>query len=69
MSISRVSGKGELRQELDATQPVHVLETTLGNETLCLVTVAPERLDEFGRTVRSLAERGIVTRVEAEPHL
>ena len=67
--VFRVSGKGELRQELDATQPVHVLETTLGNETLCLVTVAPERLDEFGRTVRSLAERGIVTRVEAEPHL
>jgi primosomal protein N' (replication factor Y) (superfamily II helicase) len=67
--VFRVTGTAALRQELDATRPEHVLETSLGNETLCLLTVAPQRLDEFGRTVRSLAERGIVTRVEAEPHL
>jgi len=34
-----------------------------------LVAVAPEHLEGFGRAVRSLAERGVVTRVEAEPHL
>jgi primosomal protein N' (replication factor Y) len=67
--VFRVSGTPTLREELDVTDPVHVLETSLGDETLCLVTVAPERLEEFGRIVRSLAERGIVTRVEAEPHL
>jgi primosomal protein N' (replication factor Y) len=67
--VFRVTGTPSLRRELDVTDPVHVLETSLGDETLCLVTVAPERLEEFGRIVRSLAERGIVTRVEAEPHL
>jgi primosomal protein N' (replication factor Y) len=67
--VFRVTGAPTLGKELDVTEPVHVLEASLGDETLCLVTVAPERLEEFGRTVRSLAERGIVTRVEAEPHL
>ena len=46
-----------------------MLETSLGEETVCLVTVRPDRLEEFGRAVRSLAGRGVVARVEAEPHL
>jgi hypothetical protein len=45
------------------------LEASLGDETVCLLTIRPETLTDFGRTVRRLAERGIVTRVEAEPHL
>jgi primosomal protein N' (replication factor Y) len=67
--VFRVSGRAELRAELDATSPVQLLETSLGDETVCLVTVAPARLEEFGGAARSLAERGILTRVEAEPHL
>ena len=67
--VFRVTGTSELRPALDATQPEHVLETSLGDETLRLVAVAPEHLEGFGRAVRSLAERGVVTRVEAEPHL
>ena len=65
----RVSGKAELRRELDAIRPTQILETSLGDETVCLVTVHPDALHVFGRIVRGLVERGIVTRVEAEPHL
>jgi primosomal protein N' (replication factor Y) len=67
--VFRVIGSRGLRDELAATDPVHILETSLGDETVCLLTVRPERLEEFGRAVRALAERGVVTRVEAEPHL
>jgi hypothetical protein len=34
-----------------------------------LVAVDPADLDAFGVGARRLAERGIVIRVEAEPHL
>jgi primosomal protein N' len=67
--VFRVSGSAELRAAMEATRPHHLLETSLGDETVCLVTVRPEQVAEFGRTVRELAERGVVTRVEAEPHL
>ena len=62
-------GGRDLRKRLDETAPHHVLETSLGDETVCLLTIRPDALPEFGRTVRALAERGVVTRVEAEPHL
>jgi primosomal protein N' len=67
--VFRVIGTGELRSALEAASPEHLLETSLGDQTVCLVTVRPEHLEEFGRTIRELAERGVVTRVEAEPHL
>ncbi|HYU57877.1 MAG TPA: hypothetical protein VEO00_07495 [Actinomycetota bacterium] len=38
-------------------------------ERVCLVTVRPESLAAFGRTMRDLARAGEVTRVDAEPHL
>jgi hypothetical protein len=34
-----------------------------------LVTVRPGDVREFGRAMRRLSEAGVVTRVEAEPHL
>jgi hypothetical protein len=34
-----------------------------------LVVVPPEDLRAWGQAVRGLAIRGVVTRVEAEPHL
>ena len=67
--VFRVFGGRDLRVGLDEAAPLHVLETSLGDETVCLVTVRPEAVAEFGRAVRVLAERGVVTRVEAEPHL
>jgi primosomal protein N' (replication factor Y) (superfamily II helicase) len=67
--VFRVLGGRDLRAGLDEAAPLHVLETSLGDETVCLITVRPEAVAEFGRAVRVLAERGVVTRVEAEPHL
>jgi primosomal protein N' (replication factor Y) len=67
--VFRVSGKPELVGELRALEPVHLLETSLGEERVCLVTVRPDRLLELGRVLRSLAVSGTVIRVEAEPHL
>jgi primosomal protein N' (replication factor Y) len=67
--VFRVSGRAELRAALEATGPHHVLEVPRGDETVCLLTVRPERVAAFGAAVRELAERGIVSRVEAEPHL
>ena len=67
--VFRMFGGRDLRKRLDETAPHHVLETSLGDETVCLLTIRPDALPEFGRTVRALAERGVVTRVEAEPHL
>jgi hypothetical protein len=34
-----------------------------------LLTVRPEAVAAFGRHARQLAERGVVVRVDAEPHL
>jgi primosomal protein N' len=67
--VFRVTGRPELRAALDATEPHHALETSLGDETVCLLTIRPARLAAFRDVVRDLAERGTVTRVEAEPHL
>ena len=67
--VFRMLGSTDLRAAIEETKPHHVLETSLGDETVCLVTVHPDALHVFGRIVRGLVERGIVTRVEAEPHL
>ena len=67
--VFRVTGRPGLRAALDGTAPHHVLATTLGEQTVCLVTVRPEGLGVFGRVVRELVDSGIVSRVEAEPHL
>jgi hypothetical protein len=67
--VFRVVGSAQLPGELAATRPVTLLTSGLEGERVCLVTVRPDGLGEFGRSVRSLAERGVVARVEAEPHL
>ena len=51
------------------TGPATLLTSGAGGETVCLVAVRPEGSSAFGRTIRELAEAGMVTRVEAEPHL
>jgi len=67
--VFRVAGRGTLEDELAALEPFSLLGTSAGDERICLATVRPADVGRFGRAVRRLAEAGIVTRVEAEPHL
>jgi len=67
--IFRVVGSAELEDALATLHPRTALATALGDETVCLLALDPGDVAWFGRAVRELAERGVVTRVEAEPHL
>jgi len=67
--VFRVAGKKGLEKELGRMTPVTLLSTSVGEEALCLVTLRPENVGDFGRAARRLAADGTVTRVEAEPHL
>lgn len=67
--VFRVVGGAGLDGELGALPHRTMLVSELEGQTVCLVAVDPADLDAFGVGARGLAERGIVTRVEAEPHL
>jgi hypothetical protein len=67
--VFRVVGTGDLEPALRVLSPVALLSVGLGDQRVCLVTVRPEDVAGFGRAVRELAARGVVARVEAEPHL
>jgi primosomal protein N' (replication factor Y) (superfamily II helicase) len=67
--VFRVTGGQDVAGALDALGPRTMLVSGGGDETVCLLALDPGKVQGFGRTVRDLAERGIVTRVEAEPHL
>lgn len=67
--VFRVVGNADLEDALAALRPRTMLATALGDETVCLLALEPRDVARFGRAVRELAERGVVTRVEAEPHL
>lgn len=67
--VFRVTGDTALVQQLEAVHPRTLLSSSGEGETVCLVALDPGAVRAFGRTVRALAERGVVTRVEAEPHL
>ncbi|HEX9123958.1 MAG TPA: hypothetical protein VF984_11500 [Actinomycetota bacterium] len=67
--VFRVAGTGGLEAELRSLQPRTLLVSGLGDETVCLLALELAAVPAFGRAMRGLAERGIVTRVEAEPHL
>jgi hypothetical protein len=64
-----VTGSAELPGELEALEPRTLLVSALEDQTVCLLTLDPRRLEAFGRSARDLAAREVVTRVEAEPHL
>ena len=68
-AVFRVAGTEELEPELEAMPHRTLLGTAAGGATVCLLALDPSDLPAFGRAVRGLAERGVVTRVEAEPHL
>ena len=42
---------------------------SLDDATVCLLAVERDRVGALGELARELAVRGVVTRVEAEPHL
>jgi len=46
-----------------------LLVSAVGDQTVCLVALDPGGVPAFGGAMRALAERGVVARVEAEPHL
>ena len=66
--MAAVGGPG-LEQELRALAPRTLLVSELADQAVCLLALDPGTVGAFGRAVRALAERGVVARVEAEPHL
>ncbi|MGQ0668388.1 MAG: hypothetical protein ACT4PO_01720 [Actinomycetota bacterium] len=67
--VFRVTGSDEVEEELRKLAPITLLVSGGGDQTVCLVALDAARTAMFGRAVRALAERGVVARVEAEPHL
>ncbi len=67
--VFRVTGDRTLGDELAALEPRTLLTSSAEGQTVCLVALDPGAIRTFGRTMRTLAEGGAVTRVEAEPHL
>jgi hypothetical protein len=65
----RVVGDDRLEPELAAFDPITSLVSSLGSRTVCLLALRPDRVPGFGAAMRELAARGVVERVEAEPHL
>lgn len=65
----RLVGDERLETELAALEPITSLLTSLGGRTVCLLALRPDRVAAFGAQMRELAARGVVERVEAEPHL
>lgn len=68
-AVFRVAGAPEVVEALEALQPTTMLVTTAGGHTVCLLALDPATVPAFGRAVRAMAARDVVTRVEAEPHL
>jgi primosomal protein N' len=68
-AVFRVAGNATLESELAAIQPITMLASSVGDQTVCLLALDPGRVSELGHTVRELAARDVVARVEAEPHL
>ena len=69
IAVFRVTGTEELEGALAAASPRTLLASAAEGATVCLVAFDPADVPAFGREARRLASRGVVTRVEAEPHL
>jgi primosomal protein N' (replication factor Y) len=68
-AVFRVAGTDALESELGPLPHRTLLASGVEGRTVCLVALDPADVPAFGAGVRRLAERGVVTRVEAEPHL
>ena len=67
--VFRVTGGPKLQDALATLRPVHQLTTTLGGQTVSLVTLRPDAVPRFRERVLAWAGDGTVERVEAEPQL
>jgi primosomal protein N' (replication factor Y) len=67
--VFRVAGSPDLPDALAALRPVHLLTSSLGSETVSLVTLRPEAVTGFRERVLDWVRDGIVTKVEAEPQV
>ncbi|MGH2709930.1 MAG: hypothetical protein ACRDH9_01840 [Actinomycetota bacterium] len=67
--VFRVTGGPDLERALSELRPVHMLVTTLGSQTVSLVTLRPDAVPRFRERVLAWAADGTVERVEAEPQL
>ena len=65
--VFRLVGPAGLPNAVKDLDPVHVLATSLGDETVCLVTLRPDAVSGLREWVRT--HPGVVARVEAEPQL
>jgi primosomal protein N' (replication factor Y) len=68
-AVFRVAGAEGLEAGLEVLPHRTLLVTGVEDRTVCLVALDLSDVPAFGAGVRRLAERGVVTRVEAEPHL
>jgi primosomal protein N' (replication factor Y) len=68
-AVFRVVGTSELERHLAALDPVTLIATSVDEQAVCLVAFDPSAVATFGRLARELAANGVLTRVEAEPHL
>ena len=67
--VFRVVGDHRLESEVRGIRTRTSLVSALGRRTVCLLALEPDELPLFGASMRELAARGVVERVEAEPHL
>ncbi|MFL5736068.1 MAG: hypothetical protein ACJ76P_01870 [Actinomycetota bacterium] len=68
--VFRVTGTADVETALRGLDPMTLLAAPgAGGETVCLLAIDPREVATFAASVRELAARGTVTRVEAEPHL
>ena len=67
--VFRVEGTADLGAALATLPHRTLLVTSVGEATVCLAVFPPDAVAAFSSMARELAARGIVTRVEADPHL
>jgi primosomal protein N' (replication factor Y) len=68
-AVFRVAGQPGADERLRQLDPSTLLVSVEEGSTVCLLALEPGRVPAFGAAARALAAEGVVTRVEAEPHL
>jgi primosomal protein N' (replication factor Y) len=68
-AVFRVVGDAELESVLDGLPHHALLVSSTSEATVCLLALDPADVARFGEAMRRCAERGVVSRVEAEPHV
>jgi primosomal protein N' (replication factor Y) (superfamily II helicase) len=68
-AVFRVAGGAELPDRLATLDPITLLASSIDEGTVCLIALVPPAVPVFGTLARELAAAGVITRVEAEPHL